>query len=147
MTELILPTNPVEIALPFAVDIEISSVVDEEIVQDETIKRSVDDLHYIASPSGLVDKRYIVDVNSGLLIPKDAEEDDEVEADILESTVFEGRFKYYQAVRKKVEGCTIRGLYLAFDDSITVPYSSRLENNSLVHISVFDVTDINKLSA
>lgn len=85
-----------------------------------------------------------MDAKTALLIPKDARDFDDVDAQPIDKTVFEGRFKHYQPIYRKVGGQTTRSLYLAFGDAITVPFSSLLEGPRLVHVRAFDVAEITR---
>lgn len=149
MTELILPTDPIEIARSFAADIIIDSVVESsQMAIEQHNLRAVNDLQYIAALSGFINKPYRVDSKTLLLIPSDTVEDDEVIAEPIDEVVFEGRFSYYRTLRATLwKGkAAVNGLYLAFDNAVTIPFSERLSGNT-VHVPVFDVDKIDRLSA
>ncbi|TAL14851.1 hypothetical protein EPN95_01330 [Patescibacteria group bacterium] len=146
MTELILPTDPVEIARPFAVDVHISSQFDDPEFE-ETILDGIHSLHYVAALSGFIDKPFHVESRSALLVPSVVQDFDVVDAQPLEEITFEGKFTHYRSIYRQVGKQTAKALYLAFSDAVTVPFSSLLEGPRDVHVPVFDVDDIKRVTA
>lgn len=144
MSDLIIPKSPLEIAMPFAVDIEISSVAEEDI-DEALLAKDMEALHYVAALSGFMNKPFIVDSRTALLIPPERDGLD-TDAQPLDQVVFEGRFKYYQPVYRHFGEQTIKSLYLAFDDAVTVPFSTLLEGPRLVHARVLDIQDISQVA-
>lgn len=143
MSELILPTDPVEIARPFAADLLISSAVEGNDV-DQIIAEDIDSLHYVAALSGFINKPFAVDSKTALLIPALAQDFEEVDAQPIDHVVFEGRFTHYRPLYRRMGGQTAKALYLAFDDAFTVPFSTLLEGPRVVHVPVFDVSEISR---
>ncbi len=143
MSELILPTDPVEIARPFATDLLIASAI-EGVDDDQAIAEEIDSLHYVAALSGFMNKPFVVDSKTALLVPRTAQDFDEVDAQPLDRIVFEGRFSHYQPLYRRVGKQTAKALYLAFDNAMTVPFSSLLEGQRVVHVPVFDVAEISR---
>lgn len=87
MSELILLTDPVQPALPYAVDIEISAIAEEnEDDQERYIAQAVTELHDVAALGGLINKQFVVDAKTALLIPKDARDFDDVDAQPIDKT-------------------------------------------------------------
>jgi hypothetical protein len=88
-----------------------------------------------------------VEAKSALLVPFGAQDLEEVEGQPIDQIIFEGKFTHYRPIYQRVGEQTTKALYLAFDDAITVPFSSLLDGSKVVHVPVFEVADINRVAA
>lgn len=147
MSELILPINPVEIAKPFAADLMIGGHLDNFDV-DEFVRNTIVDLDFIAFKGGLLNKEYVVRSESSVLLPPvlDVEE---IKGVRFEKLQFSGEFMNYTTIqtRQKVGGGSLRALCLTFDNVTLLPDSHEVEEGHLLHVPVFAVSDIDRISA